>query len=165
MTSPLTIDTPDGPFTVITDADGAVLASGWTDDVPRLIGMIPAELLPTDLPDTVPDDIARAVAAYYAGDFAAIDAVPVRQHATDFRSRARRVLRTIPAGLPVTYTEFATMLGNPKAVRAAASACATNTVSLFVPCHRVLRSDGTLGGYLWGLDIKNSLLRREASAA
>ncbi|WP_333926853.1 methylated-DNA--[protein]-cysteine S-methyltransferase [Sphingomonas sp. LR61] len=62
----------------------------------------------------------------------------------------------------MTYTEFAGAMGRPDAVRAAASVCARNAPALFVPCHRVLRSDGTLGGFAWGLDVKRSLLERES---
>ena len=60
------------------------------------------------------------------------------------------------------YTEFAAVMGRPDAVRAAASVCARNAPALFVPCHRVLRSDGSLGGFAWGLDVKRSLLERES---
>ncbi len=71
-------------------------------------------------------------------------------------------LRRIVPGEPLTYAAFARHLGQPAAVRAAASICARNAPALFVPCHRVLRSDGTLGGFAWGLAVKRSLLSREA---
>ena len=74
------------------------------------------------------------------------------------------MLRTVPAGEPVTYTEFAELAGRPAAVRAAAMACARNAAALFVPCHRVLRLDGSLGGFRWGLDVKRWLLAHEAAA-
>lgn len=157
-----TIDTPDGPFTVLARADGAVLSSGWSDDV----GVMLERIRPADRPDeTVAGTIPAmdAVRAYYDGDATAIDLVPVAQFGGPFRTHAWAVLRTIAAGHPVTYTEFATASGRPSAVRAAASACATNAPALFVPCHRVLRTDGTLGGFAWGLDVKRSLLDREAA--
>ena len=72
-------------------------------------------------------------------------------------------LRCIEPGSPLTYAEFAARLGRPTAVRAAASVCAANAPALFVPCHRVLRADGTMGGFAWGTDIKASLLDRESS--
>jgi methylated-DNA-[protein]-cysteine S-methyltransferase len=74
-------------------------------------------------------------------------------------------MRTIKPGAPVTYTEFAGLAGRPDAIRAAAAACARNAVALFVPCHRVRRSDGTLGGYRWGLTVKSWLLDHERSAS
>ena len=76
------------------------------------------------------------------------------QHAWD-------VLRTVQAGAPVTYSEYASMSGRPAAVRAAASACARNSAALFVPCHRVIRIGGNLGGFRWGLDVKRWLLAHE----
>ena len=71
-----------------------------------------------------------------------------------FLTHAWDVLRTVPAGAPVTYREFAALAGRPPAIRAAAQACARNAAALFVPCHRVLRTDGTLGGFRWGLPVK-----------
>jgi methylated-DNA-[protein]-cysteine S-methyltransferase len=157
-----TVDTPDGPFTVLAREDGAVLSSGWSDDV----GVMLERIRPADRPrQTMAGTVAAmdAVRAYYDGDLTAIDSVPVAQFGGPFRTHAWAVLRTIAAGRPVTYTEFAAASGRPSAVRAAASACATNAPALFVPCHRVLRTDGTLGGFAWGLDVKRSLLDREAA--
>jgi methylated-DNA-[protein]-cysteine S-methyltransferase len=88
--------------------------------------------------------------------------VPVRQRSGEFLEHAWDVLRTVPAGAPVTYTEYAAKSGRPAAVRAAASACARNSAALFVPCHRVLRTDGTLGGFRWGVEVKRKLLAHEA---
>jgi len=71
-------------------------------------------------------------------------------------------LRRIAPGQPLTYAEFATALGSPNAVRAAASICARNAPALFVPCHRVLRTGGAMGGFAWGVEVKQALLDREA---
>jgi methylated-DNA-[protein]-cysteine S-methyltransferase len=159
-----TVDTPDGPFTILTDDEGRVLSSGWTADADRILGRVTPAARPERLSRGQVGAAADAVDAYYAGDLSAIDSVPVRQSGGDFRMRGWSVLREIAAGHPLTYTAFATAIGNPKAVRAAASACATNAPALFVPCHRVLRSDGSLGGFAWGLDVKRALLAREAAA-
>lgn len=156
-----TIDTPDGAFTLVTDGAGRVLASGWTADA----GTMLARIHPALRPDTVREgqtDAATAVAAYYAGDLAAIDAVEVAQRGTALQQTGWRALRAIAPGRPLTYTEFATEMGHPRAVRVAASICARNAPALFVPCHRVLRSDGSLGGFAWGLDVKRALLARES---
>jgi methylated-DNA-[protein]-cysteine S-methyltransferase len=72
-------------------------------------------------------------------------------------------MREIKPGAPVTYSEFARLAGRPAAIRAAAAACARNPVALFTPCHRVLRLDGSLGGYRWGLPVKQLLLEHEAA--
>ena len=103
----------------------------------------------------------RRVARYHEGELSAIDDVPVRQRSGEFLEHAWDVLRTVPAGRPVTYTEYAAKSGRPAAVRAAASACARNAAALFVPCHRVLRTDGTLGGFRWGVEVKRWLLDHE----
>ncbi len=76
-----------------------------------------------------------------------------------------RALQKIPLGKTATYTEIAAALGQPKAVRAVAQACAANKLALIVPCHRVIRRDGELGGYRWGIERKRALLARERAAA
>jgi methylated-DNA-[protein]-cysteine S-methyltransferase len=158
----LTMSTPDGPFTILAH-DGVVLASGWTAELGELTGQIHPGLRPADV-EAVTDlgPISRAVEKFYAGEPAPAMAVPVLQRSGPFRTHAWDVLRTVRPGSPVTYTEYAGLSGNPKAVRAAASACAFNAAALFVPCHRVIRTDGSLGGFRWGLAIKESLLAREA---
>ncbi|WP_280511541.1 methylated-DNA--[protein]-cysteine S-methyltransferase [Nocardia farcinica] len=156
-------DTPIGPFTALADRDGAVLAAGWTADPAELRLLVHPALRPAELRER--DDlgeITRAVLAYHGGDTAAIDPVPVRQRSGEFLTHAWDVLRKIPAGDPVTYTEFAALAGRPAATRAAANACARNAAALFVPCHRVLRIGGALGGFRWGLPAKRWLLDNEA---
>ncbi len=164
-----TLTTPDGPFTVVADPDGAVLASGWTADPDALVALVHPDLRPAQVTPVADDDPAvgsavAAVRAYYAGDVHAIDVVPVRQVSGPYRAHAWDVLRTVEPGDPVTYTRYAELSGRPAAVRAAAGACAMNAAALFVPCHRVLRTDGGLGGFRYGLAVKRSLLDREARA-
>lgn len=157
-----TIDTPDGPFTLLVDDRQRVLASGWTADADAVLARLrtpPAEVREGEVA------AAGAVAAYYAGDLAAIDAVVVAQQGTPMQLAGWAALRTITPGHPLTYAEFATVLGSPSAVRAAASICARNAPALFVPCHRVLRTGGALGGFAWGLDVKRALLARETRSA
>ncbi|MBL0887294.1 methylated-DNA--[protein]-cysteine S-methyltransferase [Myceligenerans indicum] len=174
----ITIDTPDGPFTIIgseappsPDGGGAaVLASGWTDDAASLVALIHRSLRPSDADPrppssaTVLDDAVEAVVAYYDGDHHAPARVPVRQASGEYRTHAWEVLRDVAPGERLTYAQYAERTGRPAAVRAAAGACALNAAALFVPCHRVLRTDGTLGGFRYGLETKERLLRREASA-
>src|SRR4029450_8048867 len=100
-------------------------------------------------------------AAYLDGDLTAIDAVPVEQRGGPFLEHAWRTLREVKPGAPGTYATFAALAGRPSAVRAAATACARNAAALFVPCHRVVGSDGQLRGYRWGLDVKRRLLDHE----
>jgi AraC family transcriptional regulator of adaptative response/methylated-DNA-[protein]-cysteine methyltransferase len=90
--------------------------------------------------------------------------LPLDLQATAFQRRVWQELQRIPSGTTRTYSQVARALGNPKAVRAVARACATNPVSIVVPCHRVIREDGTLAGYRWGLSRKEQLLAQEKVA-
>lgn len=158
-----TIDTPTGPFTVLTSED-AVLASGWTASVDDLLPLVHASLRPDSVRERAElGDITKAVLAYHDGDLTAPDAIPVKQRGGEFLGHAWEVLRTVPPGTPLTYTEYAALAGRPAAVRAAAQACARNSAALFVPCHRVIRLDGALGGYRWGLPVKRWLLTHESA--
>jgi methylated-DNA-[protein]-cysteine S-methyltransferase len=156
------IDTPAGPLSVLTGPDGAVRAAGFTAEPASLVPLMHPSLR-GELRDRAElGPVTAAVRAYLDGDLTAIDPVPVEQHTGgDFMAHAWQVLRDVKPGEPVTYTGFAELSGRPAAVRAAAAACARNAAALFVPCHRVLRTDGTLGGYRWGLDVKKWLLGHE----
>ena len=89
-------------------------------------------------------------------------AVPLDVQGTAFQEAVWRELQRIPAGETRTYAQIAAAVGNPGAVRAAGSANGANNVAVLIPCHRVIRSDGSLGGYAYGLEIKRKLLEREA---
>ena len=91
--------------------------------------------------------------------------LPLDVQATAFQRRVWQELQKIPRGATRTYTQVARALGKPRSVRAVARACATNPVSILVPCHRVIRSDGNLAGYRWGLQRKQKLLEREGASA
>ena len=159
-----TIDTPAGPFTVVLSPAGAVRADGFTTDVAALLALIHPALREVAHPADDAGPVATRVRSYFDGDRGAIDDVPVEQHSGgDFMRHAWRVMRDIKPGSPVTYSAFAQLAGRPAAIRAAAAACARNPVALFTPCHRVLRLDGSLGGYRWGLPVKRQLLDLEAA--
>lgn len=158
-----TLDTPDGPFTILVDDRQRVLSSGWTTDHEEILGRLSARARPAEHREGETDAAAAAL-AYYAGDLTAIDAVEVKQTGTAMQLAGWAALRRIDPGAPLTYTGFAAALDSPRAVRAAASICARNAPALFVPCHRVLRSDGSLGGFAWGLEVKERLLARERGA-
>ncbi|MBC8131465.1 MAG: bifunctional DNA-binding transcriptional regulator/O6-methylguanine-DNA methyltransferase Ada [Deltaproteobacteria bacterium] len=91
-------------------------------------------------------------------------ALPLDIRGTAFQLRVWQALREIPAGTTATYSQIAHAVGNPKAVRAVAGACAANPVAVAIPCHRVLRADGSLSGYRWGVERKRALLLRESAA-
>ncbi len=160
-----TMDTPAGPFTVVLSDAGAVRASGFTTDVDALLALIHPALVGEARPAADAGPVGAAVRSYLDGDLAALDDVPVEQRSGGaFMTHAWAVMRHIMAGEPVTYTGFAALAGRPAAIRAAAAACARNPAALFVPCHRVLRTDGSLGGYRWGLPVKRWLLDHETRA-
>jgi AraC family transcriptional regulator of adaptative response/methylated-DNA-[protein]-cysteine methyltransferase len=82
---------------------------------------------------------------------------------TDFQRRVWAELRKIPAGKTASYSEVARRIGSPTAVRAVAGACAANSLAIVIPCHRVVRQDGGLSGFRWGVDRKKALLEKEAA--
>jgi methylated-DNA-[protein]-cysteine S-methyltransferase len=141
----ITLSTPAGPFSMTGNGFAVTQARFGDDDLP---------------PGEVPQAAVDAIKSYLDGDVTAIDTVPVQQPGTPYLEHCWQVLRTVRE--PVTYTEFAALTGKPpSAVRAAGQGCARNQVALFVPCHRVIRSDGTLAGYRWGLGVKEWLLHHE----
>jgi methylated-DNA-[protein]-cysteine S-methyltransferase len=164
MNAPLeatVVATPVGPLAVVVD-DGTVVASGFTS-LDDQLGRLPQGL--SDRGVVTRDDlgpVTDAVRAYLAGDLAALDSVPVRQPGGPFMQEAWREMRQIPPGQTWSYAELAAKSGNPTAVRAAGTACARNLVAPFVPCHRVVRSGGALGGYYYGLATKRWLLDHES---
>ncbi len=158
----ITIATPTGPLAVLVD-EGVVVASGFTSVDDQLGRLTTAERVRGVRHRTSLEPVSSAVAAYLAGDVDALDAVPVRQPGGAFTQEVWRVMRQIPAGQTWSYSELAAEAGRPAAVRAAGTACAKNLVAPFVPCHRVVRSDGSLGGYYYGLPAKEWLLAHEAA--
>jgi AraC family transcriptional regulator of adaptative response/methylated-DNA-[protein]-cysteine methyltransferase len=90
--------------------------------------------------------------------------LPLDVQGTAFQQRVWQALQEIPAGSTASYTEIASRIGSPKAVRAVAQACAANALAVAIPCHRVVRNDGGLSGYRWGVERKRALLQREAGA-
>jgi AraC family transcriptional regulator of adaptative response/methylated-DNA-[protein]-cysteine methyltransferase len=109
--------------------------AGFEDWVARVVGFVEAPALGLDLPLDV--------------------------RGTAFQQRVWQALRAIPAGSTVSYSELARRIGAPKSVRAVAGACAANVLALAIPCHRVLRNDGSISGYRWGVERKRALLERE----
>jgi methylated-DNA-[protein]-cysteine S-methyltransferase len=158
---------PGGEITVVTDSSrigdlgetsyGAVVSAtyrGLDDAVDRL----PAA-------STAPEaaalpEIAEVIGRYLEGDLAALADISVWQQGGPFQQQAWAALRTIPPGSVETYAGLAARAGRPRAYRAAGTACSSNMVALFIPCHRVVASHG-IGGYGYGLDVKRALLDHE----
>ena len=150
-----TITTPIGPLSVVTDGE-VVIASGF-GALEEIAGWVDVEVKRVEPTGSVAD----ALREYLAGRLNALDEVEVRQPGGPFAQEAWRAMREIPPGQTWSYRDLATKAGRPDAVRAAGTACGRNHVAPFVPCHRVVRSDGSLGGYAYGLEAKRWLLAHE----
>ncbi|WP_454049932.1 methylated-DNA--[protein]-cysteine S-methyltransferase [Cellulomonas sp. Marseille-Q8402] len=165
------LPSPAGELAVLLTQDGVVRAAGFAP-LGAMLARLPLGLAARGHERLTAADVAaraggaalvvEAAARYADGEATALDAVAVAQPGGPFQQRAWAAMRAIPPGTTATYAELALAAGSPAAVRAAGSACARNLVAPFVPCHRVLRSGGALGGYYYGLDVKRSLLAHES---
>ena len=159
------VDTPIGPLSLLTHG-GQLIAGGFTAQPAVMYARLAPPLRALTLEPADPADLpwlAKPVAAYFDGDLRALDKIPVYQPGTSSRQRLWAALRAVPPGTTVSYTQLAARAGNPRAPRAAGAACAYNLIAPVVPCHRALRTDGSLGGYYYGLDRKTWLLRHEGA--
>ncbi|MER9434829.1 methylated-DNA--[protein]-cysteine S-methyltransferase [Mesorhizobium sp. M7A.F.Ca.US.010.02.1.1] len=111
---------------------------------------------------TLRDDLA-AIARFIETPSVGLDLPLDLRHGTPFQQQVWDVLRSIPCGATITYTALARSLGQPNGARAVATACAANAIALGIPCHRVVRADGSLAGYRWGVERKRALLDKEAT--
>ncbi len=109
------------------------------------------------------EQLISKVVGFVEAPSAGLD-LPLDLRGTAFQQRVWQALRGIPAGSTASYTEIANQIGSPKSVRAVAQACGANVVAVAIPCHRVVRNDGALSGYRWGVERKRALLDREAHA-
>ncbi|AMP36754.1 methylated-DNA--[protein]-cysteine S-methyltransferase [Ralstonia solanacearum] len=167
-------DTPTLHYAIGTSTLGRVLVATRGDGICALLlgddaqalraelaGAFPGATLIED-PPTLAAQLARAIALAEAPSLGFDGALDMG--GTAFQRAVWRALHDIPAGVTVTYTELAERIGRPDAVRAVAGACAANVLAIAIPCHRVVRADGGLAGYRWGLERKRALLQREAHA-
>ncbi|WOD17998.1 bifunctional DNA-binding transcriptional regulator/O6-methylguanine-DNA methyltransferase Ada [Paraburkholderia kirstenboschensis] len=153
-------------FVLVAATDKGICKLGFGDDAAFLVDELRGEFANADLLDD-PERLAPFIAqidAYLRGTRQDFD-LPLDIAATAFRQRVWDALRRIPYGQTRSYTEIAEAVGAPRAVRAVASACATNPVALAIPCHRVVQKGGALAGYRWGLPRKAALLDNEAQNA
>ncbi len=157
------IDSPLGRLLVATTTVGICFLCLGEDDA-ELEAEVRAEFPQAETLERDDDALAptlKVVLAHIAGEAPHLD-LPLDVRATAFQRRVWQELGAIPYGETRSYSEIAEALGVPRGQRAVGRACATNPVSIVIPCHRALREDGHLGGYRWGLSRKRALLRREA---
>jgi methylated-DNA-[protein]-cysteine S-methyltransferase len=158
------VDSPLGPLVVAATPAGVVRLAFADEARDTVLADLARRLSPRVLEAPARLDPARReLDEYFGGKRTRFDLPLDWALTTGFRRQVLTATGHIPYGETATYASVATAAGNPRAVRAAGSALATNPIPIIVPCHRVVRSDGTLGGYRGGLALKDELLRLEAS--
>jgi len=155
-----------GTILLLTDTESRVRVLDWEDFEARLARLLRLHYgTATEIVEQREASPARrALEAYFAGDLTAVDALAVETGGTPFQREVWAALRRIPAGETRTYGSLAVEIGRPKAVRAVGLANGSNPISIIVPCHRVIGSDGSLTGYGGGLPRKRWLLAHEGAA-
>lgn len=158
------IATPIGELVIIADGKGRLRAVDWSDHEPRMLQLLGRHCGKAGfvlIPRRNPGGLSAAMRAYFKGDLAVIDDLPVDTLGTDFQRAVWRQLRRIPCGETISYGDLARRIGRPAAMRAVGLANGSNPISIVVPCHRVIGSDGSLTGYGGGIQRKRWLLAHE----
>jgi methylated-DNA-[protein]-cysteine S-methyltransferase len=160
-----TVDSPVGPLLLAATELGLVRVAFASEDHDAVLRALSDRISPRILyaPDRL-DAAARELEEYFAGRRHAFDVPLDWRLSAGFRSNVLHRLPEIGYGHTASYAAVAQLAGNPRAVRAVGSACATNPLPVVVPCHRVVRSDGGMGGYRGGAEAKRTLLTLEAAA-
>jgi methylated-DNA-[protein]-cysteine S-methyltransferase len=160
-----TVDTPLGALLLAATDQGLVRVAYAREDHDRVLQQLADTVSPRVLRAPARLDLAaREIEEYFVGRRTRFDLPLDFRLSAGFRRTVLAQLPDIAYGTTATYAAIAAAAGNPKAVRAVGSACATNPLPLVVPCHRVVRSDGTIGQYVGGVDAKQTLLTLEAAA-
>jgi methylated-DNA-[protein]-cysteine S-methyltransferase len=157
-----TVDSPFGPLLLAATSQGLVKVSFPEFGVDETLGELAERISPRllEAPARL-DETRRELDLYFEGKLTEFD-LPLDWQLTDgFRKRVQQAIGRIPYGKTRSYTEVARSAGNERAVRAAGTACGANPIPIVVPCHRVLRTGGALGGYGGGLPMKEALLELE----
>jgi len=156
-----TLDTPLGPFTAVVDGS-ALVAAGFDADAEQMHRRLASwrRMMPLRTAGQL-GAITDALRRYFDGEVAALDDIEVDQPGGTFRTAAWKAMRAVPPGETISYGQLADRAGSPGAGQAAGSACSQNRVALVIPCHRIVRTGGALGGYYFGLDTKTWLLSHE----
>jgi methylated-DNA-[protein]-cysteine S-methyltransferase len=158
------LPTPIGELIVIADGQGRLRTIDWTDHEKRMRQLLDRHYGKdgyTLTPRRDPGGLTSAMRRYFKGDLTVLDRLPVATEGTPFQQSVWKALRKIRQGTTISYAELARRIGRPKAVRAVGLANGQNPISIVVPCHRVIGSDGSLTGYGGGLSRKQWLLAHE----
>lgn len=160
------LPSPLGDLLAVTASDGTLHALDFADFEARLRRLFARHHPGAGLtPGEAPASLTAALAAYFAGDVAALDGLPVARIGSDFQRRVWAALRAIPAGETRSYRQLAAAIGQASASRAVGLANGANPIGIVVPCHRVIGSGGALTGYAGGVERKAWLLRHEGAMA
>ena len=160
-----TVDSPVGTLLLAATPKGLVRVAYDTEDLDRVLDTLSRQISPRVLraPKRL-DAAARELEEYFQGQRRSFDLPLDLSLSRGFRLLVQQHLPSIGYGQTRSYRQVAELVGNPKAVRAVGTACATNPLPVVLPCHRVLRTDGTLGGYVGGAAAKTTLLNLETAA-
>jgi methylated-DNA-[protein]-cysteine S-methyltransferase len=160
-----TIDSPIGTILLVVD-DGQLCALDYKDYEQRMMTLLERRYGQVHLePMSDPCGFSSRVRDYFAGNYSALDDIPVNTGGTAFQQQVWSALRSIPVGTTMTYGALAAKLGKPTAYRAVGGTNALNPIALVLPCHRVVGADATLTGYAGGLQRKEWLLQHEGYTA
>lgn len=154
--------TPVGNIYLIADS-GILIAAGF-----KSLNSLQNRLSPNDKlrkiePIEKIPKISKLIDNYFDGRLDALNLIQVRQPGAQFSQKVWKVMQAIPVGMTISYAQLAKKAGSPAAFRAAGTACGNNLIAPIIPCHRIIKSDGTLGNYGYGVAIKEKLLRLEGA--
>jgi methylated-DNA-[protein]-cysteine S-methyltransferase len=158
------IETPIGELAIVADEAGRLRAVDWAEhdaNMQRSLRLHYGEHGFSLTPASNPAGLTATIRSYFAGNLSVIDDLPVATGGTEFQRIVWRALRQIPCGDTISYAELARRIGRPAAMRAVGLANGANPISVVVPCHRVIGSDGSLTGYGGGIERKRWLLAHE----
>ena len=154
--------TPVGNIYLIADS-GILIAAGFKSLNSLQNRLSPSDKLRKIEPIEKIPKISKLIDNYFEGRLDALNLIQVRQPGAQFSQKVWKVMRAIPVGMTISYAQLAKRAGSPAAFRAAGTACGNNLIAPIIPCHRIIKSDGTLGNYGYGVEIKEKLLRLEGA--
>ena len=154
--------TPVGNIYLIADSS-ILIAAGFKSLNSLQNRLSPSDKLRKIEPIEKIPKISKLIDYYFEGRLDALNLIQVRQPGAQFSQKVWKVMRAIPVGMTISYAQLAKKAGSPAAFRAAGTACGNNLIAPIIPCHRIIKSDGTLGNYGYGVAIKEKLLRLEGA--
>jgi len=154
--------TPVGNIYLIADS-GILIAAGFKSLNSLQNRLSPSDKLRKIEPIEKIPKISKLIDNYFEGRLDALNLIHVRQPGGQFSQKVWKVMRAIPVGMTISYAQLAKKAGSPAAFRAAGTACGNNLIAPIIPCHRIIKSDGSLGNYGYGVAIKEKLLRLEGA--